>query len=331
MKYRKIILIFPGQGSQYIGMGKEFYDTYGFVRDIFDQASEVLGYDVADVCFKGHKIGKFMHIAADINKTIYTQPTVLTTSYACYKVLLEGCREADIDLDVFLLAGHSLGEYTALLVAGAIDFENTVNLVHKRATYMTESGRAYPDAGLMAVVDRGGEIDYQKLCALCKNYGVYITLNNTRSQIVVGGSKKNLDELAKELRKDGKLGRLLKVEGPFHTPIMRPAADKFRKELEKVEIHIASKPVMANVLTEAVVDPNQIRRELYEQIFNIVNWRGSIERIVRNGGDLFIEVGPKKVLSNMMNEIAPSMATLNVEDLSSLEKTIKVLSEQAEV
>lgn len=326
MKYKKITLVFPGQGSQYIGMGKEFYKAYEFVQDIYDEASQVLGYDIADVCFKEHKLGKIMHRAANINKTIYTQPTVLTTSYACYKVFEKRCREADIDLDVFLLAGHSLGEYTALLVAGAMDFKSTLSLVHKRAIYMTESGRAYPGAGLMAIVDRGKEIDYEKLCALCKDFGVYITLNNTKSQVVVGGSKKKLDELSKELKKDGKLGRMLKVEGPFHTPIMRPAADKFNKELENVAMLIATKPVLANVSTEAIVDPAHIKKELYEQIFNIVNWRGSIEKIIDNGGDLFIEIGPRKVLSNMMKEIDSSIPVLNIEDEESLQNTIQTLS-----
>ncbi|MFH1481671.1 MAG: ACP S-malonyltransferase [Pseudomonadota bacterium] len=326
MKYKKVTLVFPGQGSQYIGMGKEFYDRYDFVRDIYDKASQVLEYDIADLCFKEHMFGKLVHMAADINKTIYTQPTILATSYACYRVFQERCLEENIDLDAFILAGHSLGEYTALLVAGAMDFETTLKLVKKRATYMTESGNAYPDAGLMAIVDRGKEIDYKELCALCKNFGVNITLNNTKSQVVVGGAKKRLDALSRELKKEGKIGRILKVEGPFHTPIMKPAADMFKKELDSERIYIASKPVMANVLTEAIVDPNHIRKELYEQIFNIVNWRGSVERIVRHGGDLFIEVGPKRVLANMMSDIDPSIPTLNVEDMESLETTIKALA-----
>ena len=325
MGNKRTILIFPGQGSQYVGMGKELYDKFKLVRDIFDEASQVLGYDIAGLCFKRHTFGKFMH-KADLNKTIYTQPAVLTMSYACYRVFDETCRECNVDLNVSLLAGHSLGEYTALLVAEAMDFKTTLSLVHKRASLMTERGRAYPDAGLMAVVDKGREIDQDRICALCKDFGVYITLNNTKSQIVVGGSKKSLAEMGKELKSEGLRSTILKVEGPFHTPIMKPAADKFKKELEKSEIYIASKPIMANVTIEAIVDPNHIRKELYNQIFNIVNWRGAIERIISRHDNIFIEVGPNKVLSNMIRDIDPSIPRLNMEDVESLEKTVKEIT-----
>ena len=325
MKTRRITLIFPGQGSQYVGMGKELYDRFKLVRQIYDEATQVLGYDISELCFKRHTFGKFMH-KADLNRTIYTQPAVLTMSYACYRVLEETCKECNVDLNASLLAGHSLGEYTALLISGAMDFKTTLSLVQKRATFMTEWGKAYPGAGLMAIVDRGRELDYDRICALCKDFGVYVTLNNTRSQVVVGGSKRRLAEMGKELKKEGKRSTMLKVEGPFHTPIMKPAADKFKKELDKSEIHIASKPVMANVTTEAIVDPNHIRKELHEQIFKIVNWRGGIEKIAHNRETLFIEVGPKKVLSNMINDIDPSIPRLNIEDVESLEKTVKELT-----
>jgi [acyl-carrier-protein] S-malonyltransferase len=325
MKRKRTILIFPGQGSQYVGMGRELYDGFALVREIYDEASQILGYDIGELCFKKHTFGKFMH-KADLNKTIYTQPAVLTMSYACYRVLEETCKECNVDLNVSLLAGHSLGEYTALLVSEAMDFKTTLSLVHKRASLMTEWGKSYPGAGLMAVVDKGRELDNDKICALCKNFGVFITLNNTKSQIVVGGSKKRLAEMSTELKKEGLLSTMLKVEGPFHTPIMKPAADKFKRELEKREIDIASKPIMANVTAEAIVDPNHIREELYTQIFNVVNWRGIIERIISKGENLFIEVGPKQILSNMIKDIDPSVTILNMEDVESLERTVKEIT-----
>ena len=330
MRNKRTILIFPGQGSQYVGMGKELYYRFKLVRDIFDEASQVLGYDISGLCFKRHTLGKFMH-KADLNKTIYTQPAVLTMSYACYRVLDETCKECNVDLNVSLLAGHSLGEYTALLVAEAMDFKTTLSLVLKRANLMTERGRAYPGAGLMAVVDKGREIDHDRICALCKDFGVYITLNNTKSQIVIGGSKKSLAEMGKELKNEGLRSMMLKVEGPFHTPIMRPAADKFKKELENSEIDIASKPIMANVTTEAIVDPNHIREELYNQIFNIVNWRGAIEKIISRRDNIFIEVGPNKVLSNMIKDIDPSIPRLNMEDVESLENTVKEITKLTDI
>jgi [acyl-carrier-protein] S-malonyltransferase len=330
MTTRKItVLIFPGQGSQYVGMGKELYDRFPLVRDIFDEASNVLGYDMAELCFEKHMFGKFIH-KAGLNKTLYTQPAVLTVSYACYRILDETCKERGIVLDVSLMAGHSLGEYTALLVGKAMDFKTTLSIVRKRAELMTEWGSSYPDAGLMAVVSRGQPIDNNKICAICKDLGVFITLNNTRSQIVVGGSKKRLSEMGDILKKEGMPSTMLKVEGPFHTPIMKPAADKFRKHLERCDIEIALKPIIANVTTEAIVDPNHIRQELYHQMFNVVNWRGTIERLIRNPDNLFIELGPKQVLTNMIKDIDPSVSRISMEDADSLERTVKKIAEQTE-
>ena len=326
MYHPKIALVFPGQGSQFVGMCKDLYDEYELARDIFDRANELLGYDLSEKCFKKPALGKKIMHWTDLDKTIYTQPAVLTASYACFKAFDARLRELGITCDIFSVAGHSLGEYTALLVAGALDFETTLELVVKRATYMTEWGKAYPESGLMAIVDRKEELDYNALCSTCKDYGVNITLNNTKHQIVVGGSKRRLGELAKELKKQGKRTTLLRVEGPFHTPIMRPAAEKFKKELQDNRFHIASIPIIANMSTHAIVDPEHIRKELYQQIFNIVNWRGTIEKLIDNEVDLFIELGPKNILSNMIRNIDPSITTLNVEDTESLETTLKELS-----
>jgi len=331
MKFKKITLIFPGQGSQYVGMGKEFYDEFEMVREIFDQADQFLGYKLSEQCFKKPGFGMKMIHRTVLDKTIFTQPAVLTTSYACYRVLEQKCRERNINLNASLLAGHSLGEYSALLVSGAVDFETCLDLVRKRAAFMTEVGRGYPGAGLMAIVDKKRNLNYKRICSICKDFELYVTLNNTKNQIVVGGSKRKLTELAKELKKEGKLAKILKVEGPFHTPIMRPAAEKLKKELDNSTIYIGSKPLIANVSTHAIVDPDHIRKELYDQLFRIVDWRGSIEKIIGNGADLFIEVGPKKVLSNMIKEIDPSIPHLNVEDMESLERTLNELTDQAGV
>jgi [acyl-carrier-protein] S-malonyltransferase len=326
MKYKKITLLFPGQGSQYVGMGKEFYDRFKFVRDIYDQANQILGYDLSEQCFKKRKFGKMIMHKDDLNKTIYTQPAVMTTSYACFKVLKATLRERGLDINVSLLAGHSLGEYTALLIAGAMDFKTCLSLVKTRATYMKELGRGYPDAGLMAIVSKKKELDFDKICVLCKDFEVYVTLNNTKRQVVVGGSKKKLAEMSKKLKEEGTSSTMLKVEGPYHTPIMKPAANKFKKVLDNIPIRIALKPIIANVSTQAIVDPDHIKEEAYEQIYKIVDWRGSVEKVINNGGDLFIEVGPKRVLSNMIKDIDPSIPSLNVEDVESLEKTVNELA-----
>ncbi|MBN1847547.1 MAG: ACP S-malonyltransferase [Deltaproteobacteria bacterium] len=326
MKYNKISFIFPGQGSQYIGMGNEFLEGFDIARDIIDEASRVLGYDVAHLILKKPRFGKIRH-KADLNKTVYTQPAVLITSYLCFKVFETFCKEVKVHLEPAFLAGHSLGEYTALLAAGTMDFKTTLDLVKKRATYITEFSKTYPDAGLMAIVNRGSELDSNRVDSLCGEFQVYKSIINTPKQIVVGGFRKNLTSLAKQLKKENMHGVPLNVEGPFHTPLMQPAADKFKKALDKCNIQIASKPVIANVSSEAIVDPEHIRKELYLQIFSNVDWRRSVEKIVANGGDLFIELGPKTILSKMVKDIAPSAKTLNVENMETLKQTVKELAE----
>lgn len=327
MQNGKLAIVFPGQGSQYVGMGKDIYDKFEEARNIFDQASEVLGYDMAEKCFRSTKLGKFIH-RTDLDRTIYTQPAVLTASYACYRVFKQICGECAVPLKPSFLAGHSLGEYTALLVSGALDFETTVYLVNKRAKYITDFAEHYPDAGLMAIVDRGNALDFATINGICKEFQVYVTLINTKSQIVVGGFKKNLSELSKKIKKDGKIATTLRVEGPFHTPLMKPAADRFKQLLDESDFSIASVPVIANTSTQAIVDPVHIKNELYHQIFESIDWRSSVEKALQNGARLFIEVGPKKVLTTMIKTIDDSVAGLNVEDVASLEKTVKELAKQ---
>lgn len=326
MKYKRIALLFPGQGSQYAGMGKELYDNHQVVRDVFDEAGNVLEYDVGEKCFKKPALGmKLMH-KPDLDRTIYTQPAMFVSGYSFFKALEETCQEYGAQLNPSFFAGHSLGEYTALAAAGAMEFSTCMGLVQKRADYITEFGDHYPDAGLMALVDRGSDLDYGRVESLCKQYQVYMTLLNTNKQVVVGGFKKNLSVMAKSLKKDGILATLLKVEGPFHTPLMKPAADRFKKALDQERMFVALKPLIANVTKEAIVDPVHIRKELYEQIFTLVDWRGSVEKMIENGADLFIEVGPKKVLTNMLKDIDGSVPRLNVEDEESLRRTVKVLA-----
>ena len=330
-KKSKTTLIFPGQGSQYAGMGKNLYDHFKAVRDIYREAGEVLGYDVGDLCFSKPSAIKDSRASADqngrdLNRTVYTQPAVLTTSYACFSALDESCRKHGIELNISTLAGHSLGEYTALLISGALDFKTCLGLVKKRAAYMSQVGEDGPGSGLMAIISKNGELSHFRIETLCRCYGVHITLNNTKRQIVVGGQRNRLKELARSLKKEALSTAMLNVEGPFHTPIMKAAATKFKKELEKSNISLAARPVVANVTKEAIMDPVHIKTELYEQIFKAVDWKGSMEKIIGDGADTFIEVGPKRVLTRMLRDIDHSVRSLNVEDMASLGKTLEVIA-----
>ena len=218
MKYEKVALIFPGQGSQYVGMGKEFYDRFKLVRDIYDEAGSVMGYDIAEKCFKKPIPGAAIIHKPDLDRTIYTQPAVMVTGYACYRIFEEMCKEVGVHPNVRFLAGHSLGEYTALLVAGAMDFRTCADLVNKRATCITEFSESYPHAALMAIVNKGGDLDHGRIETLTKEAQVHIALNNTKNQLVVGGFKKNLEELSKTLKKENLFSTVLKVEGTFPHP-----------------------------------------------------------------------------------------------------------------
>ena len=325
VKANKLTLVFPGQGSQYVGMGKDLYDHFECVKDVYSEASQLLGYDLADICFRQPTLEKGAVQAGDLHKTIYTQPAVLATSYACFRALQESCKEQGIDLRVSSLAGHSLGEYTAFLVSGAMDFKTCLSLVKKRASYMSEQGNHGSDAGLMAIMSRNGGLDPKLIRSLCRDHGVHVSVNNSKRQVVVGGLKKHLMEMSRKLKK-GISTAMLKVEGPFHSPLMKRAASKFRKDLKKSPMMIAASPVVANVSKKAIVDPNHIKDELYEQIFRVVDWRGSMEKIIGNGGNRFIEVGPKRVLTRMFRDIDPSVHSLNVEDRESLDRTVKALA-----
>jgi [acyl-carrier-protein] S-malonyltransferase len=320
-KQKKVTLLFPGQGSQYPGMGKEFHENFQSVQGLYRRASEVVGYSMEELCFRKSN-GNGNGNSHALNRTVFTQPAVFTTGYACYQAFRETCVSAGLEVDVSMVAGHSLGEYTALVVAGAMDFETGLALVQRRADYMTEVGRDAAEAGLMAIVNRNGGLDFHEIWSLCKRFQVHITLNNTRRQIVVGGPKEKLTEMAQAMNGADTRTTMLNVEGPFHTPLMKPAADMLLSDLEKCRMSIASRPVISNVSTQAIVDPGHIKQELYDQIFQVVDWRHAMEKAVEKGSDVFIEIGPKKVLTNMLRDIDPTVSSANVDTMESLGSTI---------
>lgn len=358
MKYNKIALVFPGQGSQFEGMGKELHSISPVVQRVYSEASNILGYDVAKVCFDKHRSREFMdklnaaienyfgikqcfNTKAQIDQTIYTQPAVLTTSFACYKALEERCKQNSFKLEPSFVMGHSLGEYTALVASGAMEFEAALKLVDQRAHFMLEAGNI-SKGGLMVIMETSKykELKPAEIRGAAHRHNTYIALINSPRSIVVGGPKKGLDKLAKALKSEGKRTIPLGLDGPFHTPWMTAASLMLKGELaetidEKGEnyaypIITASVPIIANVDGNIIKKPEDIQRELHLQMRRPVDWRGSVETAVANGVDLFIEFGPKTIMSMFINDtlryLKHDIPIFSVADPASLEKTVTDLT-----
>ena len=302
----KTAFLFSGQGAQKLGMAKDLYDEFDIVRETFDQASQVLGYNLRELIDNDE---------TKLNETQYTQPAILTTSVAILRLLSEQGIKPD------LVAGLSLGEYSALVASGALDFAEAVALVAKRGQYMTEA--APTGSGKMVAVMNTEAALIEEICEQAAERGIVSPANyNTPAQIVIGGQAEAVD-YAVELLKEAGVKRLieLKVSGPFHTAILKPASEKLAEELEQVNFNSFKLELISNT-TAKVMKDSEIKELLTRQVMEPVRFYESIETMKALGVQRFIEVGPGKVLSGFIKKIDKEASFTNVEDLTSFKALV---------
>lgn len=307
----KTAFIFSGQGSQYAGMGKELYDNFECVKEVFDKADSVLDFKLTDMCFGEDE---------RLNETEYTQPALLTMSYAVSRLMGEKGLKADY------VAGLSLGEYSAHVASGTMSFTDAVVLVRKRGKFMTE---AVPkgEGAMCAVLSLDAE-KIQEACDEVKEIGRCMIANyNAPGQIVIAGDKEAVEKAAEIVKEKGaKRAVMLNVSGPFHTSLLKPAAEKLNTELNKIELKDMNIPVITNLTAEIVEDKSQVVDILTKQVMNPVKWEQSVKKMIELGVDTFVEMGPGKTLSSFVKkaakEVGAEVAIYNVEDLKTLEKAL---------
>lgn len=303
----KRAFLFPGQGAQHVGMGKDFFEQFAEARNIYQRANDVLGFDLARMCFEGEE--------TELSKTFIAQPAILVTSIAILEVLksikgpeVTACHAA---------CGHSLGEYTALVFAGAICLEDAVGIVHKRGKYMQEATANVP-AGMTAVLGLEDE-DVEAVCQEASAHGIVCVANyNCPGQVVISGESRALEEAACIAKGKGAKTVSLKVGGAFHSPFMAPAQARLASELEKLNVTVANVPVVANVNAAYVREPREVKSSLVAQIVSPVRWTQSMRNLFSDGVDEFYEVGPGKVLSGLLRRIDQNKRIITIDSVNSL-------------
>lgn len=311
----KTAFVFPGQGSQTVGMCKEFYDNYACAKKVFEEADEALGFSIAKMCFEGPE--------DQLRLTMNTQPAILTCSIAVLAVLREN------GLNCQIAGGHSLGEYSALVAAGSLSLADAVRSVRKRGQFMQE---AVPvGEGAMAAVMG---LEPETIDAICRKVeaecgeAVQAVNFNCPGQVVIAGAAGAVTKAIDALKEAGARRAVpLPVSAPFHSTLMRPAAARLKEVLDEVEFHDAKFPVVANVTAKPVTKAEEIRSLLVQQAASPVKWEMSMRYMLGEGLDTFVEVGPGKVLTGFTRKIDRTANALNVEDMDSLEKTLAYFKE----
>jgi [acyl-carrier-protein] S-malonyltransferase len=307
----KLVFMFPGQASQYPGMGRELAEHFDEARAVFDEADIILDFSLSELCFNGSEEA--------LRRTENTQPAILACSVAAFRVL------AAKGVQPEFVAGHSLGEYSALVAAGALSFKEAVVTVRKRGQYMQEA--VAEGVGAMAAVTRMPLAELEQVCRDAAQGEVVAPANiNSPDQIVISGhdgAVRRAVALAKE--RGARRALLLQVSAPFHCELMRPAQERLSFDLEKLHFHNLRFPLVNNVGADIVKKAADARAGLIAQVSSPVLWEKSIRKLIAQGARHFVEVGPGKVLCGLLRQIDPSVTALNVQDLGSLAATLQAL------
>ena len=307
---KKIAFLFPGQGSQSVGMGKDLYENYESAKSVFETADNVLNKSISTICFEGPE--------EDLKQTVNTQPCIVTMSIAAMKALT-----SQIDIKPDYVAGHSLGEYCAMYTAGVMSLENTLKSIQKRADLMGAT-----KGGSMAVLNASEEQLKAGLAEGSKVGYVDVANYNSPAQVVITGDENAVKAAGDYMLANG-VRRVvpLAVSGAFHSKFMENAGHEFASFISNVELNDASIPVITNVDAEPTVNSSDFREKMPKQIYSSVHWTQTIEKMVSDGVEIFIEIGPGKVLAGLNKKIAPDAVVYNVYDKASLDATVSALSE----
>jgi [acyl-carrier-protein] S-malonyltransferase len=296
-----IAFVFPGQGSQKVGMGLDLYQNSPAAREVFEECDRALDFPLSQLCFQGPE--------EELQQTIHAQPAIVATSVAC----LRAAAELHSGFQPSLLAGHSLGEYTALVAAGVLEFSDGIRLVRERGRLMHQAGVQQP-GGMAAIIG----LDESSLTQLCQEAGVEIANINSPNQIVISGALEALNQAMQLARSQGARVVPLEVSGAFHSQLMKAAADELARIISELPFRAPEVPIVVNTTAQPATTAQEIKEELAQQLLHCVRWRHSVQYMIDHGVSTFIEIGPGSVLAGLIKRIDKGVQILNLSDMSSM-------------